>query len=226
MHRDLSDILELLETDKKIYNIMKQCPYEVLREIRFRHYEKKSFVLAQGEIHNVFYIMVDGKADIYVESEHGKKYLLNTYGRGQYIGELEMFQQAPYVSSVEAQDDVSVLEIDRDVFLKWIHEDRNFSEFLMRTLCDSTYVMCRNMGNNTLYTLKQRICRYFIANADKNGSFSTEMYTETLGERMAVAQRSVNRVIKQLKEKGIIDVGKHGAVIMDYEALLRESEVK
>lgn len=226
MKNGLTELLELLEKDGKIYSIMKQCPYEILREIRIKHYPRKTFMLSQGEIHDTFYILVEGKVDIYVESEHGKKYFLNTYEKGQYIGELEMYQQAPYISSVEAQGEVTTLEISREYFLKWIQMDHNFDDFIIRTLCYSTYIMCRNMGNNNLYSLKQRICQHLLANADKNGRFSSPMRTETLGEQMAVTQRSVNRVIKQLKEKEIINIDKNGVTIRDYKALQKESEIK
>lgn len=226
MKRDLIELLEILERDGKIYSILKQCPYEILREIHVKHYPKKQFLLNQGEVHDVFYIIVEGKANIYVESEHGKKYFLNTYGKGQYIGELEMFQKMPYISSVEAQDEIITLEISRDNFLKWIKIDSNFNEYIIRTLCDSTYIMCKNMGQNTLYSLKQRVCQYLIDNADKEGSFRIPIRTETLGEQMAVTQRSINRVIKQLKEKGIIDIDKNGMIVKDYDALLEEKEIK
>lgn len=226
MNKNLYEVLELLENDRKIYSILKQCPYEVIREIKLKRYRKNEFSLNQGEIHDVFYIIVDGEVDIYVASEHGKKYFLTKYEKGQYIGELEIFRQASYISSVEAKNEVAMLEVKRDIFLKWIEIDRNFSAYIIRTLCDSTYFMCQNMGFNTLYSLKQRICQSIIEHADKRGKILIPLKTETLSEQMAVTQRSVNRVLKQLKEKSMIDVDKNGVIIKDYEALLRESENK
>ena len=50
------------------------------------------------------------------------------------------------------------------------------------------------------------------------------MRTEMLGSKLAVTQRSVNRVIKQLKEKEIIELSRCGVVIKDYDALLSERD--
>lgn len=226
MEKNLIELMELLEKDRAVYAILKHCPYEILRKIQIKHYREKEFALEQGEIHNTFYIIVEGCVDIYVESEHGKKYFLTSYGKGQYLGELEVFRQIPYVSGVEAQGKVTVLEIEREVLLSWIQMDSNFSEYMIKTLCDSTYFMCNNMGKNTLYSLKQRLCQYFIENTDKSGEFRVPMRTETLGEQMAVTQRSINRVIKQLKEKEIIEIDKNSVTIKDYSALLKEREKK
>lgn len=226
MDKNLTELLELIENDDIIYKIFRQCPYEILRKVRIRHYGSRQFSLAQGAVIDVLYIIIEGTADIYVESEHGKRYTITTYRKGDYIGEFEIFSRLPYISGVESAEAISVLEIDRDVFLKWVQLDKNFSEYMISTLCDTCYMMCKNMGENTLYPLKQKICQYFINNADEDGNFRNPVYTGTLGAQMAVTQRSVNRIVKQLKEKGIINISRGEVVIKDYAALLREKDIR
>ena len=113
MDENLLKLLELVEKDKVLFQLLRQCPYENLRNFKVRKYKDSRFVLKQGEIYNTFYIVASGYADIYVESEHGKKYLLCTYTKGDYIGELELFSQVGYISRVEARGDVTMLELDR-----------------------------------------------------------------------------------------------------------------
>lgn len=219
------EISEILERDTVIYEIMCQCPYEILRKMAIRDYKAKEFILNQGEIYNNMYIVLEGELGIYVESEHGKKYYLSTYRKGNYIGELEMFGSHPYISSVEALTNVKLLELSREDFIKWIKMDKNLNDYFIRTLCDSTYVLCSNMGTNTLYSLKSRICKYFIDNVSSGGQgedMKIAINSEMLGEYMAVTQRSVNRILKQLKESGIIEITKAHIVIKNFEKLLEE----
>ena len=213
-------LIELLEENKQIYEIFKECPYDILKSVRMQTYEANTFVLEQGEIHDTFYIVVKGTVDIYAESEQGKKYFLAQYTNGQYIGELEIFERHPYVSRAESKGKITLLEIDRDVFLSWFQKDSNFSNYLIKTLSASSYLMCKNMGENTLYSLKQRICQFLIDSAGQSHKMEIPMKTEMLGSKLAVTQRSVNRVLKQLKEQGIIELSRTGVVIKDYEALL------
>jgi len=239
----VKEISEILEKDPDIYHIMKQCPYEILRNISIRVYKAGEFTLNQGEIHEFMYIVLEGELGISVESEHGKKYYLNTYRKGNYIGELEMFGNFPYISSVEARTDVKLFEIVRDDFVRWVQLDRNLNDYFIRTLCDSTYKLCRNMGANTLYTLKSRICRFLLDHGERPSEGGGKRLTgsernagdkaaakadtvavnsEMLSEYMAVTQRSVNRILKQLKEKEIIEIKKSCIVIKDYPKLLEE----
>jgi len=229
----VKEISEIIEKDPIIYNIMRQCPYEILRKISVREYKAGQFTLNQGEIHDFMYIVLEGELGIYVESEQGKKYYLNTYRKGNYIGELEMFGNYPYISSVEARTAVKLFEIGRDDFIRWVQLDRNLNDYFIRTLCSSTYELCSNMGANTLYTLKSRICRFLIDHADgkagdpvgnrmRTESRTVSINSELLSEYMAVTQRSVNRILKQLKDNQIIEINKSHIVIKDYRKLLEE----
>ena len=218
MDQNLEKLVKLLEKDREIFQMLRQCPYEILRRFEVKDYEADQFVLNQGEIHNRFYIIASGYVDIYVESTHGKRYLLCTYMKGDYIGELEIFKQTGYISRIQSRGKVRILELDRTFFLQWIRTDKNFNEYMIRTLCDNSYRMCLNMGENTLYTLKQRICQYLLRNMEMDAKF-VMISSEVLSQQMAVTTRSVNRVLKQLREQGFIELEKGKISICDQQAL-------
>ena len=224
----VAEISEIIEHDAKMYEMLCQCPYEILRKFKICSFAANQFILNQGEVYKNMYIVLEGELDIYVESEQGKKYYLNTYRSGNYIGELEMFGRKPYISTVVAKTEIRMLEIAGEDFIHWLQLDQNMNRYFTRTLCESTYVLCSNMGNNTLYTLKQRICQYLLDGVSKEQMNASEirivMKTESLGERMAVTQRSVNRILKQLKDDGMIQIFKTYVIINDYARLLLERE--
>ena len=97
-------------------------------------------------------------------------------------------------------------------------EYKNFNEYMIRTLCDNSYRMCLNMGENTLYTLKQRICQYLLRNMEMDAKF-VMISSEVLSQQMAVTTRSVNRVLKQLREQGFIELEKGKISICDQQSL-------
>lgn len=218
MDQNLEKLVKLLEKDREIFQMLRQCPYEILRRFEVKDYEADQFVLNQGEIHNRFYIIASVYVDIYVESAHGKRYLLCTYMKGDYIGELEIFKQTGYISRIQSRGKVRILELDRTFFLQWIRTDKNFNEYMIRTLCDNSYRMCLNMGENTLYTLKQRICQYLLRNMEMDAKF-VMISSEVLSQQMAVTTRSVNRVLKQLREQGFIELEKGKISICDQQSL-------
>lgn len=218
---NVMEVLELLERDKKIYEIVKGCPYEILKTLKLKKYKAGEFILQQGEIYDTFYLMVEGYADIIVESSQGKKYYLCTYGKGQFIGEMEMFEQRPYMSRIEARGPVKTLELSREYYLRWLESDRDFNQYILRTLCSESYQTMTKMGNNTLYSLKQRICQFLVENTNEKGVANMPLSAEQLSERMGVTARSVNRVLKELKDQNILEIHKTNVVVKDYQQLLK-----
>jgi CRP-like cAMP-binding protein len=219
---NVTSICETMEKDPVLYDIMKSCPYELLRRMKIRGYKADEFILYQDEVYQTMYIVLSGELDIYVEAENGKKYYLNTYRKGSYVGELEMFGNHPYVSRVEAKTNVRLLEIEKEDFIRWVQTDRNMNDYFLRTLCENSYALCRNMGNNTLYSLTQRICQYLVTSVGVNAKPGSvvEISSENLAERMAVTQRSVNRILRALRESDFIEITKKKITIKDVNGLI------
>lgn len=92
------EVLELLERDKKVCEILKSCPYHVLKSMYVKRYYSEEIIIEQGKCYDKMIFIVDGEADIYVESTQGKKYNMATYQKYSFIGELELFNQKPYTS--------------------------------------------------------------------------------------------------------------------------------
>lgn len=224
---DIHKIIEIIESNTELHEMLKYCPYEILKKWSLREYKKGKFILNQGQVYDSFYIIVEGSVDIYVMSETGKKYSLTIYKKGNYIGEHEIFDQVPFSCFAEGNSDVKILEIKREYFLKWLELDRNISAYITKTLCRQFYSLSNKAGKDTLYTLKQRICQYLIDNLkykDNKGILKLNIEKEKLSEQMAVTQRSVNRVLKNLKEKGIIEIDSSFIIVKDLNVLKFEAQ--
>ncbi|MGG7153067.1 MULTISPECIES: helix-turn-helix domain-containing protein [Clostridium] len=51
------------------------------------------------------------------------------------------------------------------------------------------------------------------------------MKTDNLGDKMGVTQRSINRVLKQLKENRVIDIQNSNVIVKDYELLINQRDL-
>lgn len=226
IHANFIEVLELLEKEKKVYDIFKNCPYQVLKRVNVKTYSSGELIIVQGKKYDNMLFIVEGEAEIYVESEQGKKYSMATYSKLSFIGELELFNQKPYMSFAEAKGKTVILEIPRDKFLEWLEQDRSVNFYFMSFLSNECYDSMLKMGENTLYTLKQRICQFLSENADEKGNMKRALSAEMLSDRMGVTSRSVHRILKELKDKGIIEMNKSNVIIMDFELLQMEKNEK
>lgn len=226
MNNDISEIVNIIENNKEIYSMLKHCPYEILKEWRICKYKRHQVIITQGEIFNKFGILVDGQLNIYMMAENGRKYSQALYKKGNYIGELEIFDNKPSSCFVEALSDAVLIELDRNNFLKWFELDKNISSYITKTLCSLFYTLSQKSGRDALYSLKQRICSYLIEcskrNMKQNGEIKVYIKKNILGEQMGVTQRSINRILKYLKNKNIIEEQNNKIIIKDYYALKKE----
>ena len=170
--------------------------------------------------------MVDGLLNVYTMAKNGKMYSQAVYQRGNFIGELEIFDKRPFICFIESLSPVKLLELDRESFLEWIKHDSNLSNFILRTICELFYKLSEKASQDTLYPLKHRICDYLISRVKQmpGKNLGILIDKEVLSNQMAVTQRSINRVLSELKKKGIIDVNNNIINIHDLEALKKEAE--
>ena len=86
MDENLLKLLELVEKDKVLFQLLRQCPYEILRNFKGRKYKDSRFVLKQGEIYNTFYINAKIQISVYFSEETIQFcYFIQTSNHHRYI---------------------------------------------------------------------------------------------------------------------------------------------
>lgn len=220
----MNQILDIIKTSPYIYKYLKRCPYEILNKWEVVEYEKAKVVLKQGVVYNSFFIIVEGKVDIYIMSDNGKRYSQAIYSAGNFIGELEIFDQLPFICSVETLTPVKALKLDRKYFLEWINQDIYFCHHFMKYLSRQFYHLSEKAGKDALYPLKNRICEYLIHNIKHTKPAKLPIDKELLSRQMAVTPRSVNRILRELTRKNILEVKNNKIYVLKTEALKDELE--
>lgn len=223
----LYDLIDMIEANPAIYGILKTCPYYILKQWEVCHFSKGSSLGCQGHVNDSFGLIVNGLVDIYVMGDNGKRYSQAVYTTGNYIGELEIFERRPFTCSVEALTDVTLLRLKRSAFLEWLDLDKNAGGFLLRTLCSQFYHLSQKAGQDTLYSLRQRLCRYLLEakaeGLEKSEGIEIHLNKEALGEQLAVTGRSINRMLQYLAIKGVIVVNGSRVILKDLTSLAAQA---
>lgn len=226
---NVQKIADIMEQNQQIYQMLKHCPYEILRHWKLSEYPRGTVIFHQGDVQDCFYLIVEGSVDINIMAENGKKYSQATYYTGYMIGELEIFDQKPFVCNVEALTDVRLIELKREIFFQWLELDRNFHQYVTRSLSSQFYRLSRKAGDDNLYSLYHRVCRYlidYLENGAKRRQ-GTELHVDKhmLSQQFAVTHRSINRILQELKEKEIIEMNSHTLIIRNIARLKDEEQL-
>lgn len=222
----IQEIVDIMERHRQIYDLLKHCPYEILRQWVTYAYESGHVIFRQGDVQDSLFIVVEGLLDINVLAENGRKYSQATYEKGDLIGELEIFDLRPFVCNVEALTDVKLIGLKRDYFMKWIERDTHFSTRFMRELSALFYRLSEKAGEDSLYSLYHRICRFLVRSLAHGvrqvDGIKVTVDKHQLSHQFAVTPRSVNRILKKLSEQKIIISDNEELIVTDVDKLKRE----
>lgn len=228
MDSKILEVIKIIDSNPILYKIFRSCPYEILHFWNIKKYPAGATICRQGEIIDQFNIIAEGLIDVYFTSEKGKRYNIASHRSGGIIGEMEFFEKKPFVCSVEASTDVTVLEIKRDHFLKWVNDDRNISSYIIEVLSNKFYYYSLKVNTDILYPLKVRICSYLLSRckqlSQKTVNVEIKVNKEKLSEELAVTSRSIHRVLHNLQSKDIIEVKTDAIIVKDLDALAIEEE--
>ena len=106
---------------------------EVSRNITPQIFQPNSAIIRQGEKGDKFYILLNGKADVYLNMPGGSELLVNHIKPGQYFGEMALLGGGVRAATVKASAEgpVSVMALDEKAFNSLIDDSRSLREELM-----------------------------------------------------------------------------------------------
>jgi len=216
-------IIERVTSDPALYELVEHCPLNIMRRWSLQTINRGSLVFRQGEVCQQFQLILQGDVDVYFEANDGRKYLQARYHRGDMLGELEVFEQRPYICSVEAVTETLLLTVSRDDFNRWLAIDNHFSQRVLRTFSQQYYQLSKKAGTDSLYSLQQRVAQALWQQFSHQGKTSILLDKQQLSHEFAVAIRSINRILFELKEQQIIGSDGERITLKDAAALQREA---
>jgi CRP/FNR family transcriptional regulator len=85
-------------------------------------YQDNEIILKQGDRGNCMYVIQEGLVEIVKETPHGEVQL-GLRKKGDFFGEMAIFEREVRSATVRALGEVRVLTIDKKNFLRRLHED-------------------------------------------------------------------------------------------------------
>lgn len=111
-------------------------------------YREGEMIFDQGEDGDSAFVVIEGAATVTVEI-NGEKVDVAEIGPKQIFGEMAVLCDMPRTAAISAKNDLSVLRIERDPFLKLLREFPEVSLKVMRFLA-------RRLENTTQDLVKAR----------------------------------------------------------------------
>ena len=110
-----------------------------------------------------------------------------------------------YASSVIAKTTVTLAELDLESFQYWFDCDKLFRDHVVAHIAQKAYKMAGRFGTekyeDAIYRLTKTILDYLPDRAEHGGMLALHYSHFELAFLSGMSERSVNRVLKRLKEE-------------------------
>jgi cAMP-dependent protein kinase regulator len=95
-------------------------PYEITQisdALKTASFRQGEYVIREGEMGDVFYMIEEGEAEATIISEPGKPPVtVKNYKQGDYFGELALIKGEPRAANVVARTNIRLVSLDRGSF--------------------------------------------------------------------------------------------------------------
>ncbi len=132
-----------------------------------RTYRAGEVIFNQGETGNEMYIVATGQVNIFLPGEASRRVSLKDLARGEYFGELGLFDEKPRSASALATTDAVLLGLTRAMLASYLEHRPQATMPMLRTMAE------RLRQTNEL--LSQRAARNVVEELEKNLSWGDRL---------------------------------------------------
>ncbi len=182
----------MIRTNQEFLQLIKQLPDMQMLTVP----PGKQLFKQDERAHHVYFIS-RGIAKCYITEDNGKDYILEFFGEGEIIGELELLRDAPILSNVDALTELTLYKADKYTFWQLIDTNKDFNRVMLKELATRVSQLAIRVSYQQLYPVEYSVLKLLSLFSHEELPLSKQ----DLADYMAITVRSLNRSLKQLKER-------------------------
>jgi CRP/FNR family cyclic AMP-dependent transcriptional regulator len=171
-----------------------------------RSFPKRAIIVTEGDDTDSLYVMLSGKARVFVADEKGREVQLNQLGAGEYFGEVTL-DGGPRSASVMALEDCRCAVVKRAELTGFLERQPELSLHIMRKLARRVRDLTENVRSLALMDVYGRVARLLLELAeDKNGKLviGEPLTHKDIASRVGASREMISRIFSDLSDGGYV----------------------
>lgn len=199
--------------------------HEVMKTVQPRTLAKHEYLYRAGDTSNSLYVVNRGKIKIFRLSESGKEQLVRILYRGDFTGELALFQQTEHEAYAEALTETEICIIHRDDFQQLLTKYPTISLKVLTEFANRLEYVEKQTTLFATEKVETRIAHYLITCLEEqshgDGVIDLPMSKKDLASHIGTTPETVSRRLREFEEAGFIrQEGRRRIIILREEDLL------
>lgn len=178
-------------------------------------------LFSQGDDVAHFYLVLSGKIKLFRMSPDGQEKIIEIVPQGGTFAEALMFMDRPHypVSSAALSESV-VIGIDAKNFKAMLWDSVDTCLLLLGEMSYRLRKLVYEIDTLTLHSGTYRVASYLLEHApQEQASFDLDVAKSVIAARLSVKPETFSRIVKNLREQGIISINGNKITIHDRPAL-------
>ena len=206
-----------------IHNVQSYFSFSVKPFIQVHQFERGEFIYKEGSIPEYLYLLVEGKAKLYITHENGKVSLLNFIEAPSFVGELELLKADKYSIGVQTSTKVTCFALPMHSCKDQLLKDPVFLRHLAIFLSKKTHYLSFKSVQTQIYPLENRLASFILLSAEND--YYKEKHTE-VSEFLGVSYRHLLHVLAQFCKENLIKKHNRGYIIINKDQLQQLATMK
>ena len=185
-----------------------------------KSYAKNAVVLTEGEMGDSLYMIQSGKVKVFIGDEDGREITLKMLGPGDFFGEMSMVDKQPRSASVTTIVASTFLVLSHAAFEKCVEQSPRIGNMVMTILAQRVREADRKIGTLALMDVYGRVASTLLElSVYTNGKLmvAEKLSQQDLANMVGASREMVNRILKDLSDRGFISIESKSITIINRE---------
>ncbi|MGY3410889.1 CRP/FNR family cyclic AMP-dependent transcriptional regulator [Bradyrhizobium sp. GM5.1] len=198
---------------------------EFISRSTFRMYPAGHVIYVQDDRGQEFHRIVSGLVRMSYLHWDGRQLVYSFFERNDCFGYSNLVDGKGLPHTTEAHTDVEVQVVARDDF-KALRAHREFEDALLRLVCGHMRLACDYIADALLDSCAARIATRLLecARPNASGRRHLELPQEEIGLMVGATRQSVNQVLREFQQNGIVHLSYGKVIVDDFGALERRAK--
>jgi CRP/FNR family cyclic AMP-dependent transcriptional regulator len=203
------------------FSLLNDRELDVIRVVSTeKSFPKNAVVLTEGEMGDSLYMIQSGKVKVFIGDEDGREIILKIMGPGSFFGEMSMIDKQPRSASVTTLEPSTVQVLTHSMFEKCVEQAPRIGTVVMQILAHRVREADRKIGTLALMDVYGRVASTLLELAvmqDGKLMVSERLSQQDLANMVGASREMVNRILKDLSERGFISIESKAITIINRE---------
>lgn len=224
-------VLEALSTIPFFAGLDGAALERVAAGMRSRRFRRGEVIFHIGDPGDALFVIVDGEVKISLPSETGDEAILATLRVGDVFGELALLDGAPRSASATAIGATETVVLPRDRFRELIATEALVRDALLASIAGELRRLTTHVEELHFLDITGRLAARLVRLTQEGGTklsdggirLRTNLTQGDLAAMVGCTRQSVNKLLGQFTDDGLIRLDREGIVVTDLEGLAATS---